>query len=424
MKDSLRFVNNFVQFQPRNLKIPDLKKWCYRDKYHIEYGGYLSNHFSHGVIAISGIGCPEDRVEKFCLAYRDHEVFGHKLEPPKFEDRKEILNDEELFQILGKKQNYLGITDYLIKVKKEKYGNDSCKLMNYYLPKLLDGIVASALHPLISLGYALEVFDEELIIDAMAYMVYSHISLGPLNNSEKLNKTTTEKNYKTLQEAGLNIPAIFKKIRNEGKLSAILEHNKDKPDTNYGPFIKKTLAIVQYGSKQIDEYVKTYLLKDSIYEFVQKDWKTFYSLLFDDILSIYDLTAEFHREDDFFILHMVTSLWALGQVAEYLTADMRYELTVTWLKAAFGVYVIEGCPYFEDVKSDYTYKKKDNNIPSWKEIRDFVNESNENNVHTIKVAFTCLDRIRNQRIFIPVEDPQQDEFLKVVASRRLGMLGW
>ena len=44
-------------------------------KYFIEYGGFLSNHISHGIIALHRLGAPPSRIQRFVDWYE------RKLEP-------------------------------------------------------------------------------------------------------------------------------------------------------------------------------------------------------------------------------------------------------------------------------------------------------------------------------------------------------
>ena len=46
-------------------------------KYHIEYGGFLSNHLAHGLLVLGDMNMPESKLDSFCEFY----VAKH-LEPP------------------------------------------------------------------------------------------------------------------------------------------------------------------------------------------------------------------------------------------------------------------------------------------------------------------------------------------------------
>ena len=39
------------------------------DKYFIEYGGFLANHLSHGIIALQRLGATSERIERFVKWY-------------------------------------------------------------------------------------------------------------------------------------------------------------------------------------------------------------------------------------------------------------------------------------------------------------------------------------------------------------------
>merc|ERR1712137_1154956 len=46
----------------------------------IGYGGFLSNHFLHGLVAVARLGADEARFKAFVEAYKQHTVLGHELE--------------------------------------------------------------------------------------------------------------------------------------------------------------------------------------------------------------------------------------------------------------------------------------------------------------------------------------------------------
>jgi hypothetical protein len=44
------------------------------DHYNVEYGGFLSNHLAHGVIAFERMGAGDDRIEQFANEYKEKYV--------------------------------------------------------------------------------------------------------------------------------------------------------------------------------------------------------------------------------------------------------------------------------------------------------------------------------------------------------------
>jgi hypothetical protein len=59
------------------------------------------------------------------------------------------------------------------------------QLLQEYFPLLMDGIVCSAFHPLILIGYAFEMdqIEEDLIVDGISYLCFAYQSIGIIQDS-------------------------------------------------------------------------------------------------------------------------------------------------------------------------------------------------------------------------------------------------
>ena len=53
-----------------------------RVRYHVEYGGFLSNHLQHGLVALSRLGAKEETIVQWLKHYKAHKILGNTLEPP------------------------------------------------------------------------------------------------------------------------------------------------------------------------------------------------------------------------------------------------------------------------------------------------------------------------------------------------------
>lgn len=114
------------------------------NSYYIVYQGYLVNHLSHGIIALSRLGANSERVNRFI------EWYVPRLEDPgKFRDEENIKNTTE---ILGKRQSFYGLVN-AYKEELEKRDGSLEKLIADKFPSLFPGLLGAALHGLIHLGY-------------------------------------------------------------------------------------------------------------------------------------------------------------------------------------------------------------------------------------------------------------------------------
>jgi len=151
-----------------------------RNAYHIEYGGYLSNHMQHGLVALHRLGAAPDTLARFAEAYSEHSIRGHGLEPPHREDdrpvqaaaavqsegngdregkaageieKAEAIGSSCLEQLpsgslapwLGKRTNFLGLAKFFDQETERLAGTDN--VLTVYEPQLLSGSFGAAFHP-------------------------------------------------------------------------------------------------------------------------------------------------------------------------------------------------------------------------------------------------------------------------------------
>lgn len=51
------------------------------ERFDIEYGGFLSNHMTHGLMALDMLGASSERLASWFQEYIKHDVNGSQLEP-------------------------------------------------------------------------------------------------------------------------------------------------------------------------------------------------------------------------------------------------------------------------------------------------------------------------------------------------------
>ena len=137
------------------------------------------------------------------------------------------------------------------------------------------------------------------------------------------------------------------------------------------------ITLIKEAKSQTDNYMKAVMGKlcgihklanqvKNHAEFL-KICQTIRTILFDGILDLYNLTSEESNDDDFFLLHGVTSCNALGNILIYLTPNQIFEACYFYLRAIILTYVVRGCLEFniEYIDIDYTKYYK---ILDWKEI--------------------------------------------------------
>ena len=115
------------------------------ERFYIEYGGYLMNHMSHGIVALARLGANTERLERFVNWYKPR-----LEEADSFRDGEKIDNGIEL---LGAKKSYYALLDNYKWQLNEKFGGSMENLIANRFPKLFPGLMGAALHGSIHLGY-------------------------------------------------------------------------------------------------------------------------------------------------------------------------------------------------------------------------------------------------------------------------------
>jgi hypothetical protein len=121
-----------------------------RHRWHIEFGGFLSNHLWHGVVALAAVGADIGYIDAFIADYTD------KLEPAQTVAHSALPLDKQIVE-LGRRQHF----DEMVEVfsrSASHTGESSCGLVTprlLVLPslrRLLDGLGGAAFHAVIHLG--------------------------------------------------------------------------------------------------------------------------------------------------------------------------------------------------------------------------------------------------------------------------------
>jgi len=410
-----------------------LRLWASRELFHIEKGGHLSNHMSHGLIALGNLGASEERLNQYGEAYKETRVLGHKIGPALLEEREEILTREDLLQLKGKFKNFLGIADYF-KRELERTQVSPQELVSDYLPEVLAGLSGRIFHPLITLGYALHTDDRELIIDGLSYMYYacrtagSHLSLD-------LDALMQDSNPDIEPLTASGLFHLIAQVKEEKKFDGITpQYEGIPPYQGWAKGFQLRLAILgDKAGETLDEYVLPILKSAKTLEDFVKDrehgtneYKTLMTEVFDGITWFYNDLSEYNKDSSFIILHAVTSCWSLAHVLPYLTSQQRLEAIVYYVRA-----IVAGWASMKDDKEfevgpipwERDFTSQFPSIPEFSAPVGHILSTNESDEHKIKVVFTCLDRMTSTT-FTPLKSEKHANFLKVVAARQFEILPW
>ncbi|KAK1948150.1 hypothetical protein P3T76_000440 [Phytophthora citrophthora] len=308
-------------------------------RYRMEYGGYLSNHLLHGVVALLDLGASEDKITEFA------ENYSTKLEEeePDHQDvmqpdvRAKYLQETQLtfesaHELLGERQNFDGLLA-LYAAEVQDFGVD--QTLKKHLPVLVGGLAGALLHSIIQLGYAYHIGGDRLVAEGLAYMHYGYL---PFDEPHKQNSEELQEKNEFSREEALQLVETLHS--NELLLSEMRRKLQTRPlaDLEIGS-IQKRLSTMS-GDPERGSSVAFNWIWDTINHYDLSKMDGVFAL--DVAFWLYMMI----EHNDFVILHAVTSAWALKQVEHLLDPKNRQRAWKTWLHVSISAFVTN---QFKDV---------------------------------------------------------------------------
>ncbi|DBA04217.1 TPA: hypothetical protein N0F65_009452 [Lagenidium giganteum] len=351
-------------------------QWSTRS-YRIEYGGYLSNHLLHGVVALFDLGAPATQVDSFAASYAKTLV---PVESANYQNGRSVLTLDEALPLLGKRVRFEDLAD-MYEREIAVLGRDGA--VRQHLPRLVGGLAGSLLHGIIQLGYAYHVGVDRCVAEGLAYLHHSYLSfdrhdVAPEQRSEA-DKTTSGLNEAAAatfrrsdafqlvhalakdeflleeQQQRLQIEAISNRTTSnlQRKLMAMCAH----PELGSGPAFQKIDSVLrQYDFDAVDGDVAV-----------------------DFALWLFVLVPSC----DFVLVHAVTSAWALQQVEHLLSPSDRARAWRTWFQMAASVVVMR---QFQALPDTDTVKMDNGKMLEWEDLIARTLSLDEPELHVYKVV--------------------------------------
>mmetsp|Transcript_40384 Transcript_40384/g.86164 ORF Transcript_40384/g.86164 Transcript_40384/m.86164 type:complete len:432 (+) Transcript_40384:39-1334(+) len=363
------------------------------EQYDIEYGGFLSNHYNHGLTALFTLDACKERIDKWFEHYKYHSIRGATLEPrPPVKQKVTMENWKEF---LGEKTNFSGLDEFITSSffgdEKHNNGDNDSQLtsvVEFCLSNgLFEGLSGAAFHMIIHLGYSLFMKKSNLFIsEAVAYLIYSNRSLGKLEpyNVQPDDEVSNIKSFNSLLD-------VVTKVREDSRLNNLYGILPER----FSKFQNRMIHIKTSGANEIlMEYLSSWKPIDSqtLEDFnsgtlsMEKQRE-----LIDNMskqIAVLAVTALYGcYSDEFFLLHGVTACFSVIQVGKYLNLGQALELYRYFLLALLAAYVAEGTP---DLSPNPKLSEKAKNM-NWNEIIDEVINPNttKNEEHAIKLVMVC-----------------------------------
>ncbi|XP_053377520.1 uncharacterized protein LOC123529487 isoform X2 [Mercenaria mercenaria] len=340
------------------------------EKFFIEYNGFLSNHLTHGVIALHRLGVPSERIERFIQWYS-----------PKLESTtSDVIDDRPVEELKGKRVAYYSILKHFEHLLREKYKTVDDLIKNEY-PHVSNGLAGSALHGTIHLGYGYSVRNERIILEGLAYTFHSY---------RPIVTTKSNADLAVFGSGNVEIMDVLRSLRLNkelfNKMKEGIKEDRWKP-LKLGNFqLSVCYLLTDHGdlltnlvlSLALGQYVRA---SDSSLDPVKLGRRIVYLSVL-----VYALAED---RNNFFLLHGVTCAWGLHQIMPLLTAEDGIKVVREFLTVLLAVYVAEGSPDMNVPLSLGQFKDKD-----WSQLIDRAVEVDRDE-HCYKLVQVCNEMAKN-----------------------------
>ncbi len=310
-------------------KVLNVVKTLLNDQsYHIEFNGYLTNHVKHAVVALKGLGASPQRIKEYYDTYVKCTPYGYGLEPARSSEHAITQDNWQVY--FGKHCSFTSYCQFFDQKEKE-LGLE--RLLGEYVPSLLPGCVGRLMHGTIHLGWALGSGNRWMIIEGLAYMAFSYLSCHPERTYPATHGTAKDK---SVPDSLLRIAEAWEADRGalQGWLEATLTDDKYSASAGFHPELAVTGA--QYNIAKVLAEGHP-LIHETPAWIGDQDMASIWEELYEAVTLLY-----MAKPGDFLLLHLITSLHAMEQIANRMPFDQQKRAIKCYWTAMLGVIFSRG----------------------------------------------------------------------------------
>ena len=290
--------------------------------FHIEFHGYLSNHAKHAVIALDGLGANAEGIAAYVDDYA-RTTYGFGLEPPMQSDIE--LTEANWRDFLGKHEQFDSLYRFF-EGRVEDLGLE--QTLKIYVPELLPGCVGALLHGTIHLGWALDAGHKGMTIEGLAYLAFSYVSCYP---DRAFSESKSPSVDRTPLDSMKRIAAEWDRDRRV--LSSWVDEALNSPELSvaagFQPVLEHTGAQLHIARVLAEGHP---LIHSTPFWLESADPEEVWEQLYYAVMLLY-----LSNPGDFVLLHLVTSLHAVEQIARHLPRDEQSRAIKCYWTAMLGV---------------------------------------------------------------------------------------
>lgn len=318
-----------------------LAGWLDRARqWHIEYGGYLSNHLAHNWIVMGAAHAPDERFQWWEDLYTEKLDQSPAREPGPLEPcricgpDKVITEATWLACIEREREGFAGYRDFF-DARIAELGVSA--VLRRYLPPLLPGLVGAALHPLIHTGWGVDANHEHMVADGLAYMA---TAFQPLATNAPHSPPA-----QLWSPEGLGLIAASLKYLTHARERDLSKISDEASKTK--PYLSLERGYFQHRIITFDD--PELPLGSSLNEAAPLGLPALDESLLPAIEEAVVLLSAALRASDneFFVLHGLTSLHAVLTLIPHLEADDQRMALAYWWRAVMATLVSQDFPGLE-----------------------------------------------------------------------------
>lgn len=287
---------------------------------HVEFGGWLSNHDKHAVIALERLGASAERIAEYYRSYAA-QTYGYGLEPPK--PSEHAIDAGNWRRYLGLRTSYSAYCDFFEREEKRLGMDESLKR---YLPELIPGWAGALAHGAIHLGWALDAGHRWMTIEGLAYQAFAYVSCHP------------ERRGRAAEEDATPLRSLLRIAHAWETQGDALRGWLDAALADETAFVHADLA--RHGSQY--KIAKALAIGHPLID-ATPAWN--------ETLPLASLWAQLHyavslvylvKPGDFTVLHLITSLHAMERIAAPLSEAQQREAAACYWTGMLGILFSRG----------------------------------------------------------------------------------
>jgi Questin oxidase-like len=362
--------------------------------YHIEFNGGLSNHNKHAVIALNGLDAPAERIKSYYDTYAALTPYGYPLEPPKAS--KHVITSEDWELYLGKRASFSSYCQFFDQQERE-LGME--QMLRRYIPTVVPGWVGALTHATIHLGWALDAGHRWMTIEGLAYMVFSYVSCSsqrtfPATRDASAEKSVSDSILRIAVSGQEELDALrnwVKKVVAEERYSVA---GGFRPELARTELQHKIAAILAEGHPLI--HATPAWIDD-------QDLTSIWGQMYYAVTLLY-----MSRPGDFVILHLITSLYGMEQIANRMPPEQQKSAIQCFWRGMIGILLGHGeiptRSALEALNAKYTdaidVDGKPSEGPDWEQIiARAIAEAEEHNPKLVYVQQKLWKRYGYRTVF-------------------------